>query len=138
MNEQQPPSATSSSRALRISNGIVQLLSRYTGRGPTKARTVLDTNYVLVVMEDTLTKAERNLVAAGQTDSVLEQRAAFKQIIGPEAIAVVEEAAGRKVRAHLSDLSPEANISIEVFLLEPRPETGHVEVADAEISGSDD
>lgn len=120
------------SKASQISTRIVQVLSQYTGRGPTKARTTMNTNFVLVVMEDTLTKGERSLVAAGQVNAVIEQRRVFQQVIRPEAIAVVEEATGRTVRAHLGDMSPAANVSVEVFLLEPLPETGRVEVADAE------
>jgi uncharacterized protein YbcI len=112
---------------------MVQILSQYTGRGPTRARTALNTNFVLVIMDETLTRAEQNLVAAGQADAVVEQRRVFQQVIRSEAVAVVEEATGRTVRAHLSDMSPEANVSVEVFLLEPLPETGRVEVADAEM-----
>ena len=52
--------------AARISTGMVQLMSRFTGRGPTKARTSVNTNLVVVVFEQTLTKGELNLVRAGQ------------------------------------------------------------------------
>ena len=54
--------------AADISNAVVRLLSEYTGRGPTKARTHIHEDLVTVVLRDTLTKGERSLVAAGKTD----------------------------------------------------------------------
>src|SRR5258706_453589 len=45
--------------AADISNAVVRLLSDYTGRGPTKARTYLHEDLVSVVLRDTLTKGER-------------------------------------------------------------------------------
>ena len=40
----------------------MRLLSQYTGRGPTKARTFLNEDMVTIVLQDTLTKGERTLV----------------------------------------------------------------------------
>jgi uncharacterized protein YbcI len=47
-----------SSLYVTISNAIVGLLREYTGRGPTKARTTLRDNLVVVLLEQTLTKGE--------------------------------------------------------------------------------
>jgi len=52
----------SGSKPAAISNLIVGLLSQYTGRGPTKARTFVNDDIVTVVLQDTLTKAEHALV----------------------------------------------------------------------------
>jgi uncharacterized protein YbcI len=41
-----------------------------------------------------------------------------------EATRVVEEELGRPVVSYLSDLDPEANCAVLVFLHGPRPETG--------------
>ena len=48
-----------------ISDGAVQLLRDYTGRGPTKARTIFSEDMVTIVLADTLTKGERKLVGLG-------------------------------------------------------------------------
>ena len=45
-----------------VSDGAVQLLREYTGRGPTKARTIFSEDMVTIVLADTLTKGERKLV----------------------------------------------------------------------------
>jgi len=50
------------SSSAEISNLTVRLLSQYTGRGPTKARTYLNDDMVTVVLQDTLTKGEITLV----------------------------------------------------------------------------
>ncbi len=49
-----------------ISNAIVRLLREYTGRGPTKARTTIRENVVLVMLEQTLTKGEKSLANEGR------------------------------------------------------------------------
>ena len=118
--------------AARISTHMVQLMSRYTGRGPTKARTTLNTNFATVVLDDALTKAETNLVAAGEIESVLQQRRTFHRMMREEAVAAIEQETGRKVRAYLSDIAPETAIGAHVFVFEPYPETGEAFYAEAE------
>jgi len=119
--------------AARISTQMVRLMSRYTGRGPTKARTTLNTNFATVVLDDTLTKAETNLVAAGEIESVLQQRRTFHRMMRDEAVAAVEQETGRKVRAFLSDISPEAGVGVHVFVFEPVAETGEAYYAEADV-----
>jgi Na+-translocating membrane potential-generating system (MpsC) len=58
--------------ALAISNAVVRELASTTGRGPTQARTTLGENGVFVVLQDTLTRGERTLVAAGEIEAVLD------------------------------------------------------------------
>lgn len=118
--------------AARISSQMVQLVSRHTGRGPTKVRTTLNTNLALVLYEDALTRAESNLVAAGEIESVCEQRRTFDRLMRSEAIAIVEEAAGRRVRAFLSDISPADGVAMHTFVFESRPETGRAEVGESD------
>lgn len=119
--------------AAHISTHMVQLMSRYTGRGPTKARTTLNTNFATVILDDTLTKAETNLVAAGEIDSVLQQRRTFHRMMRDEAIAAIEKETGRKVRAYLSDIAPEVAVGAHVFVFEPHPETGEAFYAEADV-----
>lgn len=45
-----------------ISTAAVQLLHEYTGRGPTKAKTLINDDVVTLLLADTLTKGERNSV----------------------------------------------------------------------------
>ncbi len=119
------------SAAARISTNMVQLMSRYTGRGPTTARTTLNTNSATVILNDTLTKAERNLVAAGESESVIQQRRTFHRLLREEAVSAVEEATGRRVRAYLADVAPDVGVGAHVFVFEEQPETGQAFFAEA-------
>jgi uncharacterized protein YbcI len=49
-----------------------------------------------------------------------------------EAVEAVEEIVGRRVVAYMGDLDTDANVASLVLTLEPRPESGSVEVAEAD------
>jgi uncharacterized protein YbcI len=110
--------------AADISNAVVRLLSEYTGRGPTKARTHIHEDLVTVVLRDTLTKGERSLVAAGKIDVVMTTRKAYQQAMKSDLVSAVERCSGRKVAAFLSENHIEPDIAIESFVLEPRAGEG--------------
>ena len=122
----------SQSAAALISNRMVRLIASYVGRGPTKARTTLNTNIVLVVFADTMTRAEQNLTAAGQADAVRSMRQTLQRSMREDAVAAVEEILGRRVVAYMGDIDTDANVASVLFTLEPRPESGRVEVAEAD------
>jgi uncharacterized protein YbcI len=114
------PEATGGlSTGARISNMVVQVLRTYTGRGPTKAWTSIDTDLIVVVLHDTLTKGERSLVADGRGELVRDMRKAYQDTMGPELIAGIEELTGREVAAFLSDNHIDPDIAIETFVLRP-------------------
>jgi uncharacterized protein YbcI len=123
--------------AAEISKEMVRLLSRYTGRGPTKARATVNSNLIVVVFQDTLTKAEHNLVAAGETEAVHYMRRTFRQLMRQEAVDLVERVTGRTVVGFMSDIDPEADVASEVFLLDPISEDGTVGVAEVRGDGSE-
>ena len=115
--------------AAAISNAVVRLLSDYTGRGPTKARTHLSKDLVTVVLHDTLTKGERSLVHEGDDTIVLETRKAFQNAMKDDLVTAVERHTGRRVVAFLSANSIEPDIAVETFLLEAETETDQDGVA---------
>jgi uncharacterized protein YbcI len=118
--------------AARISAQMVQLALRHLGRGPTRARTSINANFVLVVLDDVLTRTEKNLVEAGERELIRRQRQVFAELMRGDAIEIVQEAIGRRVRSLLSDIDPDCGVSALVFLLEPATETGSVTVAEVD------
>lgn len=102
-----------------ISTGAVQLMQRYTGRGPTKARTMISDDCVTILMADTLTKAERTLVDHGYAQTVLSTRRQFQEAMRNDLITLVESKTWRKVTAFLSDNHIDPDYGVEVFVLEP-------------------
>jgi uncharacterized protein YbcI len=101
-----------------ISNAVVRLLAEYTGRGPTKARTTIREDLVVVLLQDTLTKGERALVAKGRGDKVVELRAEFQGAMREDVAAAVEELMGRKVIAFMSTNHIDPDLAAEIFVLE--------------------
>jgi uncharacterized protein YbcI len=100
-----------------ISTEMTRLHREYYGRGPTKARTYIQDDLVVVVLEETFTRAERTLVDRGEIDAIQQIRRRFQQQMSAEFTALVEQATGRKVRAFLSETNLEADTAVEIFLL---------------------
>jgi uncharacterized protein YbcI len=100
-----------------ISREIVRLQAEYYGKGPTKARTYINDDVVIVVLEETFTRAEKTLAQRGEGDAIQHIRRRFQQQMAEDFIGVVEQATGRKVRAFLSDTDIAQDVSVETFLL---------------------
>ena len=100
-----------------ISREIVRLQAEYYGKGPTKAKTYVFDDLVVVVLEETFTRAEKTLVQRGEADAIQHIRRRFQQQMAEEFTSVVEQATGRKVRAFLSETNIEQDVSVETFLL---------------------
>ena len=117
--QQMPPGSI----AAAISNATVQLLNEYTGRGPTKAKTTISRDLVAVVLQDTMTKAERTLASNGDAQFVLDMRHRFQHAMRDDLVAAVERLSERKVIAFMSDNHIDPDMAVELFVLEPQPET---------------
>jgi uncharacterized protein YbcI len=111
------------STAMAISNLVVGLMSEYTGRGPTKARTYLEDDFVSVVLHDLLTKGERSLVHDGKADLVLDMRRAFQATMRQDLVGGVERLTGRRVIAFMSANHIDPDLAVESFVLAPEGAT---------------
>jgi uncharacterized protein YbcI len=117
---------------------MVGLLHRYTGRGPTKARTTIGEDLIVCVMGATLTKGERTLAQAGKSELVLESRRAFQDAFQADAIAAVQEISNRRVLAFMSNNHIDPDLAVEVFVLEPtRRDGANGQVVDAPVPGAE-
>lgn len=105
--------------ALAISNAVVQELASTTGRGPKQAKTTVGENGVFVVLQDTLTRGELTLVAAGESEAVLDLRRRWQRVMRESCSRKVEQLTGRKVIGFMSDNHIDPDIAVEVFILEP-------------------
>ena len=105
--------------AASISNGIVSLMHRYTGRGPVRARTTIDDNLIVCVLGATLTKFEQHLVEDGRDEVVLSGRRAIQDTFEADAISLVEELTDRDVVAFMSNNHVDPDLAVEVFVLAP-------------------
>jgi uncharacterized protein YbcI len=105
-----------------ISTGLVQLHSRYYGKGPTKAKTQVFDDTVVCTLMGGFTTVEQTLIEAGKGESVYEMRRSFRQAMEEEFKRVVEEVTGRKVIAYMSAIHLDPELAVELFVLETLPE----------------
>jgi uncharacterized protein YbcI len=105
-----------------ISNAVVKLLREYTGRGPTKARTTIRENVVLVILEQTLTKGEQVLVGKGRGENVLALRHEWQEAMREESSAKVAGLTGREVVAMMSANHLDPDLAAEIYVLDRAPD----------------
>jgi uncharacterized protein YbcI len=104
-----------------LASELGKLFAEFTGRGATSSRAFMHQDVVVCVLEDSATKAERNLVSVGKAELVRVQRDALHRAMGPQLIATVERLTRRRVRSFMSGTDESGASSIEAFLLEPKP-----------------
>jgi uncharacterized protein YbcI len=107
------------SLGMDISREMVSLMKDYLGRGPTNARTYIRDNLIVVIMRDTMTKAESTLADRGEQDAVRTTRRLFQETMREDASAVVERLTGRKVVSFMSDHDIGKDVAAEIFVLDP-------------------
>jgi uncharacterized protein YbcI len=101
-----------------VTNAIVQLHSSHYGKGPTRSKSYLMDDVLVCVMRDVLTTVERTLVEAGEQSQVRETRLAFQDAMRDDFIDAVEQVVRRRVLGFTSQVLVDADMAIEVFVLE--------------------
>jgi uncharacterized protein YbcI len=104
-----------------ISEVVVRLMAQRTGRGPTKARTTIDRDVIVVVLQNSLTSGEQFLVDSDHSEQVLDMRRAYQAAMRTDCVAAVEALTDRTVTAFMSANHIEPDLAAEVFVLEPEP-----------------
>ncbi len=101
-----------------ISRAVVRLFSEHTGRGPTKARTTIDANLIVVLMHDSMTHAEQTLARAGKEEEVLRIRRNFQETMQPSLVEAVESLTERKVVTFMSANAIDPDAAAEIFVMD--------------------
>jgi uncharacterized protein YbcI len=105
-------------RSADMSRELVRLMQRTTGRGPTRARTTMGRDHVLVIFSETLTPGERTLVEGGMSERVATLREGLYRALREEAAAVVERNVERKVVAVMTSHHFEPDYASMLFILD--------------------
>ncbi len=105
----------------RISQAVVRLVADSTGRGPTKARTTIDRDLIVVLLQNSLTTGERYLADNDRTEQVLETRRAYQAAMRTDCVAAIEDLTNRTVIAFMSANHIDPDLAAEVFVLQPAP-----------------
>ena len=115
-------SSTGGETLAQISTGLVQLHSRFYGKGPTKAKTHIVNDTVISILRGGFTTVERTLIDQGDVDAVYAMRRSFQMAMEQQFTTVVEGATGRKVIAYMSQIHQDPDLAVEIFVLEPSAE----------------
>jgi uncharacterized protein YbcI len=106
---------------MQISNEMVRLYKTQFGRGPTKVRTNwAGADTLISTLEDSLTPAERNMVAMGEHHRLRDTRMFFQYATEKEFREVIERLTGRRVWAFVSGIDAQRDVSSEIFYLYPQ------------------
>jgi uncharacterized protein YbcI len=106
-----------------ISEAVVRLMAQNTGRGPTKARTTIDGDLIVVVLQNSLTPGERYLADQNRGEQVLDMRRAYQDAMRTDCIAAIENLTSRTVTAFMSANHIDPDLAAEVFILKPQSPT---------------
>jgi uncharacterized protein YbcI len=101
-----------------IANAVVRGHKRFLGRGPTKAQAFFRHNIVVVVMEASLTEAERSLARSGDREAVLEMRHRFEETMRLELVTAIEALTGCRVEAFMTSHHVDPDLAAELFVLD--------------------
>ena len=103
-----------------LTRAMVRLYKELFGRGPTKARTdYAGADTVVSTIQNSLTPAERNMIALEEHERVRAIRMFFQHASERDFTQTVEEITGRKVWAFVSGIDTARDVSTEIFYLEP-------------------
>jgi uncharacterized protein YbcI len=105
-----------------ISNAMVGLMKEFYGKGPTKAKTYINDNYVFCVLQGGLTRNEETLLAAGEEGLVRQYRLRFQEAMADATTEAIERLTSRKVLGYHSQIVFDPEHAFEIFVLDGSPE----------------
>jgi uncharacterized protein YbcI len=101
----------------QIAEAMADLHAEFYGHPPGSSRAIVTEEVVVVVMEQTFTRAEQTMIERGEFEEIQSIRRRFQRVMAEDFHSVVENATGREVRSFVSDTDINEGLSIEVFLL---------------------
>jgi uncharacterized protein YbcI len=106
-----------------ISNAIVGLYKEHYGSGPTRCRTYVQPELVVVVLGGGYTASEQTMFEDGKWYAVRQARQHWQDSMKVRFVDTIEELTKHEVKAFMSASHQDPDISMEIFVLEPE-ETG--------------
>jgi uncharacterized protein YbcI len=101
-----------------ISNEIVGLYKQHYGKGPTRCRTYLQPELVIVVLGEGYTAAEQTMFEAGRWYQVREARQIWQDTMKEQFVETIQRLTERTVRAFLSANHQDPDLAVEIFVLD--------------------
>ena len=101
-----------------ISTALVGLYKEHFGKGPTRCRTYLEPDLVVVILGEGYTAAEQTLFEAGKWYEVRNARQIWQDSMQALFVNRIEELTGRTVSAFMSANRQDPDFAVELFVLE--------------------
>ena len=111
-------------RLADVTSALVRAKATYYGKGPTKAKSYLNDEYLFCVMEGGLTANEETLLRVGEHDVVRSYRLKWQEIMAPVLMAEVSEIMSRKILSYHSQVLFDPTRLVEMFVLETEDSPG--------------
>jgi uncharacterized protein YbcI len=119
-------------RFAAISREVVVLLKTLVGRGPTKAKTYIHEDCVVVLLREGHTKGEETMFEAGGARAVAQGRVDISETIRKPLIEVIERHTERKVVGFMSSSQQDPDLISFIFVLDT---SSLVEVIEGDAEG---
>jgi uncharacterized protein YbcI len=101
-----------------IAAAMVGLYKEHFGKGPTRCRTYVHPELVIVVLGGGYSAAEQTMLEAGKWYEVREARQLWQDSMQANFVNAIEELTGRQVEAFMSANRQDPDVSVEMFVLE--------------------
>jgi uncharacterized protein YbcI len=111
----------------RISTEMVRAQKKYFGKGPTSAKSYMLDDFLLIVMRENRTVAERTMVDFGREDLVRTFRQEFENEMTGKLQGMIEELTGRRILGYQSQIIIRPDIVIEIFFFDRSAETAEID-----------
>jgi uncharacterized protein YbcI len=104
---------------LQISNAMVRVQKEFFGKGPTKAKSYMFDDLLVVVMREGMTTAERTMLEFGHPDQVRQFRQLYQDEMTERLTGMVQDLTGRKVINYQSQVLFDPDMVLEIFVFDP-------------------
>ncbi len=102
----------------RISNEMVRAQKEFFGKGPTKAKSYMLDDMLIIVMRGGMTTAEKTMLDFGHPDQVRQFRQLFENAMTERLTGKMEELTGRKILTYQSQIMFEPDVVVEMFVFD--------------------
>jgi uncharacterized protein YbcI len=103
---------------LQISNAMVHAQKEYFGKGPTKAKSYMLDDFLLIIMRGGITVAERTMLDSDRESLVREFRQEFENEMAKKLTDMIEDLTGRRVVTYQSQILFDPDIVLEIFFFD--------------------
>ena len=111
----------------RISNEMVRAQKEFFGKGPTKAKSYMLDDMLIIVMRGGMTTAEKTMLDFGHPDLVRQFRQLFENSMTERLTGKMEELTGRKILTYQSQVMFEPDVVVEMFVFDSEGSSDAIE-----------